>query len=646
MLDEVMSSRLRRCASALAMLAVAAGCSSSPTPVDAGATDVGIDAVDVSIDVRVGCQSNAGCAGSPGRPLCDTASGMCVSCTAMPAACNASQYCNTATGACEAGCASDEGCAGAGDGGVADGGAAAGRCDTVTHTCVQCVTNDHCPPGNLCRGSMCAPGCSATSACPAGSSCCDGACVDTQSNVAACGACGTSCRTANGRPACAMGACAVGMCTMPYENCDMNAANGCEVNTQTDPNNCGACGNVCPAGDGGVGTCAMGRCGIACAEGTADCNGMASDGCEADIRADSTNCGTCGRACALRNATSACAMSACTIASCNAGFGDCDSDPSTGCETSTATSALHCGACGRACRLTNVATHGCAAGACTIEACAPGFADCDGMASNGCEVNTDTTNTSCGACGRSCGAGTCIRGICTSMCAGARGDCDGNVTNGCESDLNAETLNCGACRNACVAGPQSTPRCTSGACSITCATGFSDCNRSAADGCEIDTRVSPTNCGACGTVCPAGQTCNNSICVAPCPGVQTRCSGTCVALLNDNNNCGGCGVACTGGTCVDGVCRCTIGTDTVGGVRCSGACVDVLSSATNCGVCGNACPSGSTCFRGVCRCSIAGVPTGILCGATCVDPFGDRNNCARCGNACPTGQSCVGAICR
>jgi sugar lactone lactonase YvrE len=53
--------------------------------------------------------------------------------------------------------------------------------------------------------------------------------------------------------------------------------------------------------------------------------------------------------------------------------------------------------------------------------------------------------------------------------------------------------------------------CDGTACGVTCVTGFADCNGAAFDGCEVDTRSSGTNCGACGHVCGCGA-CTDGAC--------------------------------------------------------------------------------------------------------------------------------------
>src|SRR5690606_26168400 len=76
-------------------------------------------------------------------------------------------------------------------------------------------------------------------------------------------------------------------------------------------------------------------------------------------------------------------------------------------------SPVNCGACGVSClNQPGVAAGTCEQGACIIDACLPGFGDCDGDASNGCEVALNQPSA-CGACGVSCGTGErCDEGIC------------------------------------------------------------------------------------------------------------------------------------------------------------------------------------------------------------------------------------------
>ncbi|MFO0652053.1 MAG: hypothetical protein U0326_37885 [Polyangiales bacterium] len=56
----------------------------------------------------------------------------------------------------------------------------------------------------------------------------------------------------------------------------------------------------------------------------------------------------------------------------------------------------NCGACARVCNLAN-ANESCAAGACGIASCLAGFGNCDAMVANGCETNLNTTPASRGA---------------------------------------------------------------------------------------------------------------------------------------------------------------------------------------------------------------------------------------------------------
>ena len=61
---------------------------------------------------------------------------------------------------------------------------------------------------------------------------------------------------------CSEGSCI--SCNGSYRDCDGDPLNGCEVDTDTDPNNCGSCGNVCSGGVCSNGSCMEGDCDDAC----------------------------------------------------------------------------------------------------------------------------------------------------------------------------------------------------------------------------------------------------------------------------------------------------------------------------------------------------------------------------------------------
>src|SRR5262249_42473571 len=147
----------------------------------------------------------------------------------------------------------------------------------------------------------------------------------------------------------------------------------------------------------------------------ADCNGNPADGCEVNLQTSVGNCGGCGNACSAPNGTPGCSAGSCTVASCNAGFANCNGSPLDGCEVSTNTSVGNCGGCGNACTVAN-GTPSCVLGSCGIASCNAGFQNCNGSVADGCEINTVTSVGNCGACGNVCtapnGTPTCVNSTC------------------------------------------------------------------------------------------------------------------------------------------------------------------------------------------------------------------------------------------
>jgi hypothetical protein len=95
---------------------------------------------------------------------------------------------------------------------------------------------------------------------------CDGACVDEQTDPENCGGCGQAC---SANESCVDASC---VCPSGYLVCS-----GACVNDQTDPVNCGSCANPCPTGA----TCASGRCIVTLASGQgtpAAAQGITTDG--------------------------------------------------------------------------------------------------------------------------------------------------------------------------------------------------------------------------------------------------------------------------------------------------------------------------------------------------------------------------------
>jgi hypothetical protein len=313
-------------------------------------------------------------------------------------------------GACGRVCASGETCANGAcravcDPGITDCGG--GRCRNIQTDPANCGACGRMCPMPSGGEPTCALG-SCGVRCSAGFGDCDSdpsnGCETRLDAPGNCGACGRACAFANAAATCAMGACVMGTCNTGFLDCDRNAGNGCEVSARTDRSNCGACGTAC----NGMQACADGVCGTFCGGGSVLCNGSC-----ANLQSDPRNCGACGTVCTARpNTVPVCAAGRCETV-CAAGFANCDGNVTNGCEVSTDTSVTNCGACGRTCAVPG-ATAVCTAGACAVGSCNTGLRDCDSDASNGCEVDVRTSNTHCGACGVTC-AGTCVAGECLTV---------------------------------------------------------------------------------------------------------------------------------------------------------------------------------------------------------------------------------------
>lgn len=377
-------------------------------------------------------------------------------------------------------------------------------------------------------------------------------------------------------------------CVTGYADCNGDPSDGCEIDLETDEANCGECELEC-SGQHGSASCEDGQCVIECAANFDDCdNDPTTNGCEADLLNSVTHCGGCGATFACDDGNTgqspACEQGACKYYGCPTGLGACDGD---GVCNDALTTSTHCGQCGNDC----VADHGtsnCVESSgysCLLTSCQNGYGNCDTNPSNGCEINTESHKNHCGGCSGQGGANcatledtaslrvaqaTCSAGGClVTACDPGYADCDLNPNNGCEINLSNNATRCGGCL-------PSDPRsqggvdCTSawahadGTCNSfgtcvfdECDTSYDDCNSSLTNGCETDLRTA-NNCGGCGTICggsaktnvSGSPTCSSETCVVSC--TSGYCPNTadperkCTVTLGTTSNCTSCGNVCGG----------------------------------------------------------------------------------------------------
>lgn len=117
-----------------------------------------------------------------------------------------------------------------------------------------------------------------------------------------------------------------------------------------------------------------------------------------------------------------------------------------------------------------------------------------------------------------CGNGKCQK----STCHPSWDDCNENSVDGCEAPLNYSVDHCGKCGKECTPRPNTNSvGCGSGHCYVReCLPNFENCNEEYDDGCEVDTRTDPDNCGACSEPCD-GVCCQGVCCEGAC------CDGVC-----------------------------------------------------------------------------------------------------------------------
>lgn len=196
-------------------------------------------------------------------------------------------------------------------------------------------------------------------------------------------------------------------------------------------------------------------------------------------------------------------------------------------------------------------------------------------------------------------------------------------------NLQSDPANCGGCGRVCTAGQS----CVTGTCRTpgeSCGNGLTACNGSC-----VDFQTDEANCGSCGQPCSGGRECNAGQCA--CPSASMLCGTSCVDPQTNAQNCGGCGQGCDAGeACQGGQCVCGAGQQ-----ACGDECVNVQSDAEHCGMCNRACPSGTQCVAGSCAC-----PSGqMACGDACADLQTSQQHCGACGTSCALGQTCMAGVC-
>ncbi len=440
----------------------------------------------------VACGAHQTCTGAAGAaectcntdPACDAAGSSCTSPTTALACSTDAQGCvyetgtSTCTnGACAAGACCTNSCV-PGQGSCVSG--ALSTCTLGANGCWAYGATDPCGVHSSCTGAPGSAACTCDSTpCSTVGTVCAGSTLDTCAKDA------QNCLYVSASSSCAPAVCsgqapdAACGCAMPFASC--GDAGACSVDTSTDPNNCGSCGNVCS------------RNAPACCGGT----------CVQPL-ADPANCGECGVACT----NGACSDGTCCTNTCTPNATQCASISTYDTCTMGGNGCYSYGTDASSCNQNELCTGAPAADPC---GCAAPFSTCDVAAA--CTTNTTGDPFNCGGCAVQCPDDDgfpfpCQAQQCVGQCSAPYTACFGaSEAASCVYTL-SDPANCGGCLSPCAG---STPLCQAGECLGACTGNYTQCGLACAD-----LTSDPTNCGACGTVCSGKTTsCQDGVCVAP-----------------------------------------------------------------------------------------------------------------------------------
>jgi hypothetical protein len=454
-------------------------------------------------------------------------------------------------------------------------------------------------------------------------------------------------------------------------------ADGCERDVGA-PGTCGSCDGAAQCAQQfshGQGTCGVdGTCRLlpgACDPGWGDCDGLAANGCETDLRSD-LNCGSCNHACALTDhvRTTCSGNGQCiyrttmtdagVVLACEDGFADCQvrECPSTmganeqvncqqpilpaldatraGCETLLGTSS-HCGGCGDLCVGSAEAPKVCGAGVCVASDCELGWARCGGVC---VPLGLDGR---CSSCADDCSQGPASQapGKCCVQVATPAGstpteaDCVPLAialqAAGSDTSLQATAVAQLACH------------------AFACQPGWANCDNSPDGSCETHLATDTHHCGSCANDCAAealawqhvnSATCGQGQCSFSCAAGYTTCGtdSVCLVQLGSNQHCSACGDTCMNGmTCEQDECQCPPGQ-----VACpeSGSLVCRTPGVDFCALCGDLCLASNACQQGLdggLACAVCPGGGGYCVAGQGCTPLDVVERCGSCDNDCTLG---------